>query len=129
MKLLGVGFLSLWAVLDSADGAGERGTLTGRVQDQSGATVVGAEAKATNLESGVTQTANTTEVGAYTIPCLVPGTYRIAASSRGFSPAVAENVEFHVAGGQGRFCTGGRGDHRSNRGIRDYTPSCDGLIS
>lgn len=71
---------------------GTRGTLTGTVNDQSSALVVGAEVKATNVASGVTQTATTTEAGAYTIPYVVPGTYRVAASARGFRTALADNV-------------------------------------
>src|SRR6185369_8384831 len=78
-------------------GQGERGTLNGTVTDPSGAVVVGAAVKATNVETGVETTAPTTEAGVFRLPYLPPGTYRLSVTAPGFKNALRENVELGVA--------------------------------
>lgn len=78
-------------------GQGERGTLTGTITDQAGASVPGAAVKATELSTNVETTAVSTEAGVYHMPYLPLGTYRIAVSKPGFKTAVAENVTLRVA--------------------------------
>ena len=75
-----------------------RGTLNGTVTDPSGAVVVGAAVKATNIETGVETTTPTTEAGVYRLPYLPPGTYRLVRVRRpGFKGALRENVALQVA--------------------------------
>jgi hypothetical protein len=45
--------------------------------DQSGAMVAGARIKVTNVGTGIAQTLETNTQGAYAMPFLTPGTYRI----------------------------------------------------
>jgi hypothetical protein len=60
------------------------GALGGRVTDQSGAVVPGASVVVQNLETGVKQSAETDHTGLYRFPVLMPGSYSIRASSKGF---------------------------------------------
>lgn len=69
------------------------GSLTGTVQDPTGLAVVGVEvivvSQATNREFKVT----TNEAGAFTVPSLNVGFYRIVIEATGFRRAVVENVK------------------------------------
>jgi hypothetical protein len=60
------------------------GALSGRVSDQSGAVVVGASVVVQNLATGVEQSGATNGAGLYRFPALMPGTYSITASLKGF---------------------------------------------
>ena len=60
------------------------GSLGGRVTDQSGAVVPGASIAVRNLATGVQQSAETNSAGLYRFPVLVPGSYSITASLKGF---------------------------------------------
>ncbi len=60
------------------------GSLSGRVTDQSGAVVPGASVIVENLETGVKKSAETNHAGLYRFPVLMPGSYSIRASFKGF---------------------------------------------
>jgi hypothetical protein len=60
------------------------GALSGLVRDQTGAVVSGAAVVVRNLATGVQQSAGTNSAGLYRFPVLMPGSYSIAASSKGF---------------------------------------------
>jgi hypothetical protein len=60
------------------------GVLSGRVTDRSGAIVPRASVTVRNLGTGVEQSAVTNHAGLYQFPALMPGTYSITASLRGF---------------------------------------------
>ena len=67
-----------------------RGTIQGKVLDSSGGTVAGASVVATNLATNVTNTGKTDAVGAYFLPYLVPGFYKLSASAPGARSGSAE---------------------------------------
>ena len=69
-----------------------RGTITGAVQDGTGALVPGAEVTITNKGTGVEVKAVTTSTGVYRAPYLEPGTYHVSAALKGFKTAVRDNV-------------------------------------
>ena len=69
-----------------------RGTITGTVQDGTGALVPGAEVTITNKGNGVEVKAVTTSTGVYRAPYLEPGTYHVSAALKGFKTAVRDNV-------------------------------------
>jgi hypothetical protein len=73
-----------------------RGTITGKVIDPSGAAVPKVEIEARNADTSVSTTARSDDAGVYTIPFLLPGTYRVTATAAGFKHAVREGVEVHV---------------------------------
>ncbi|MGA3193662.1 MAG: carboxypeptidase regulatory-like domain-containing protein [Terriglobales bacterium] len=60
------------------------GVLSGRISDQSGAVVPGARVVVRNLATGVQQSAETNHAGLYRFPEVMPGTYSITASRKGF---------------------------------------------
>src|SRR5208337_1432758 len=73
------------------------GTITGTVTDPSGAVIAGAKVTATRVETGVAQFTVTTSAGAYTIPSLVVGTYKVEAAAPGFKSGTAEGITLDVA--------------------------------
>jgi hypothetical protein len=60
------------------------GSLSGRVTDQTGAVVPGASVAVRNLGTGVSQSAEANRAGLYRFPALMPGSYSITASLKGF---------------------------------------------
>jgi hypothetical protein len=69
-----------------------RATLTGQITDPDGRVVAGVAVVATNVETGSTYTATTSDAGVYYIPYVVPGSYTVKASAQGFKTAVQDNV-------------------------------------
>ncbi|HEX8117097.1 MAG TPA: carboxypeptidase-like regulatory domain-containing protein, partial [Pyrinomonadaceae bacterium] len=65
-------------------GQESRATLTGTVNDPNGAAVQNATVTATNQQTGLSTTANTTGEGNYTITPLIPGRYTVAVEAQGF---------------------------------------------
>jgi hypothetical protein len=60
------------------------GALGGRVTDQSGAVALGASVVVQNLQTGVKQSTATNHTGLYRFPVIMPGTYSITTSLKGF---------------------------------------------
>jgi hypothetical protein len=80
-----------------AFGQDPRGKITGVLIDASQAAVPNAEIRATNVETGVAAVSKTNEAGNYTLPFLIPGTYRITAEAPGFKRFVREGVQVRVS--------------------------------
>jgi hypothetical protein len=87
------GFLLFFsAVLLAQFGSGIQGTIV----DPSSALVAGVLVRVTNLDTGVTREAVTSDAGIYRIPGLNPGPYKVTASKSGFTTAQEEKVELAV---------------------------------
>lgn len=69
-----------------------RGTITGRVTDAQGAIVPGAHVVATQVATGVKSEVASNGEGGYTIPFLVPGTYRVSCVLQGFKKFESRGV-------------------------------------
>jgi hypothetical protein len=69
-----------------------KGTITGTVEDTSGAVVVGATVVATNHETGQSRTATAGPSGGYFMDAMDLGTYTIAVSKDGFQTTTIEHV-------------------------------------
>jgi hypothetical protein len=65
-------------------------TLSGRIEDASGAVVSGAGLTATNLQTNQKQTATTGSDGRYRFPYLQVGSYRLSIEAQGFAPLTKE---------------------------------------
>jgi hypothetical protein len=65
-------------------GQESRGTILGRIADQSGSVIVGAKVEATNTATGVHYTSTSNGTGDYILPFLIPGDYDMIVESRGF---------------------------------------------
>jgi hypothetical protein len=61
-----------------------RGSIAGRATDVSDAVIPGVALRATNVETGVVARAVTNANGAYDLPFLLPGEYRVEAEKAGF---------------------------------------------
>ncbi|MCX6637617.1 MAG: TonB-dependent receptor [Acidobacteria bacterium] len=77
--------LPLFAQLD-------RGSLTGVVNDPTGAAVVNAKVLATHAETNTTFSTATTDTGNYTLPALAIGRYRVEVEAAGFKKTVRDNI-------------------------------------
>src|SRR5687768_13247466 len=73
-----------------------RGTISGTVMDSNKAVVPGARVTITNVAMGITNTATTNESGLYTVPYLIPGTYRVIAEAAGFKKYIREGIALQV---------------------------------
>src|SRR5262245_45309424 len=92
---LAAGILAIGST--SAAAQDSRGAITGVVRDTSKAIVPGATVSATNSEMGTTATAVTNETGAFQIPYLLAGTYRLTVELQGFKKYVRDKIEVRIA--------------------------------
>jgi hypothetical protein len=89
-----VAFLILSAAAAFAQTEGAR--ISGRVTDLTGAVIVGAECKITNIETEVSVTTTTNGDGIYVLPDLHPATYRLAIQKQGFRTILQPNLQLFV---------------------------------
>ena len=73
------------------------GTISGVVTDPTGAVVPQATVTITNIDTALTRTVTTNEMGEYVAADLPNGNYRITVKQTNFKEAVTSNVELHVA--------------------------------
>jgi hypothetical protein len=74
-----------------------RATISGHVLDPSGAVVANAKIEAVNVATNETTTATSDASGAYSIPLLRAGVYKVTATAAGFKQAVRDNVIVEAA--------------------------------
>ena len=67
-----------------------RGTLRGEVQDLSGARIAGARVVAQSTGSSLSKEGQTDERGEFRIEGLLPGTYHVVVTARGFADAASD---------------------------------------
>jgi hypothetical protein len=73
------------------------GRILGALTDPTGAAVAGATVVVTDVQRGTSRTMATDESGAYAVPDLQPGTYKIHVEARGFKSVERPNVQIEVA--------------------------------
>src|SRR5437016_93358 len=71
-------------------------TVLGTVTDPSGANVADVKIQASNLATNVNRETMSDSTGAYSLPNLPPGNYRITASKAGFQSTRLDNVALQV---------------------------------
>src|SRR5271165_5559080 len=72
-------------------------TLAGTVTDSSGAAVPGAVVTATETNTGVSRSTQTSIEGVYSLPFLNPGTYKVDISKDGFKKFTEANFQLDVS--------------------------------
>lgn len=72
------------------------GALTGIVTDNNGAVVPAAKVVLTNEKTGEARSVTTQANGSYTVPLLLPGSYRVEFSVAGFKQAVKSGLQINV---------------------------------
>ncbi len=80
----------------TAFGQSDRGTISGRITDNTGAAVPGAKVVVSNLATGAGSTVTTTGEGLYTVPALPAGTYKVKVEKTGFKAAEVNGVTLVV---------------------------------
>jgi len=80
----------------AAWGQTENARISGRVTDLTGAVIVGAQCKITNIETDVSTTTTTNEDGIYVLPDLHPATYRLTIEKQGFRTVVQPTLQLYV---------------------------------
>lgn len=81
-------FIALLALTIAAAASAQitRGGLVGTVRDASGAVVPGVTVTVTNMDTNAVRTTASDEQGAYRVPALEPGRYKITTDLSGFAP-------------------------------------------
>jgi len=74
-----------------------RGTVLGRVVDTSGAAIPNVTVKAINLATNVPVSGKSNDTGAYEIPYVLPGIYRLTAELAGFKAFYRDNIEVRLS--------------------------------
>ena len=90
MRIIAVGLLIV------AGAFAQNATLSGLIKDSSGGAVPHAAIVVTSDEMGIKHNLQSNESGYYSLPALLPGTYRIAVEASGFQTAVRENMKLEV---------------------------------
>lgn len=75
----------------------ERGNITGTVTDTTQAAVAGASVVVTNTATNQSTSVRTTDTGAYNVPNLPPGPYRLEVSLQGFKQVRREGLTLTAA--------------------------------
>lgn len=73
------------------------GAIAGTVTDATGAVIVHAKVTAIRQETGIAQSTETSNLGGYTIPHLVVGTYLVKVAVAGFAPSSISGVKLDVS--------------------------------
>lgn len=77
--------------------AGATGTILGTVTDSTGGSVPNATVAVTNVATGVSTRTKTSSAGDFTVPYLIPGTYQVTVSDKGFQKGIVNGVGLVVA--------------------------------
>ncbi|HZQ92816.1 MAG TPA: TonB-dependent receptor [Terriglobales bacterium] len=97
LRVHAVVLLALMVVFASgASAQTDSATVSGKVTDSTGAAIVGADVTATNVDTNVSISAKTNDVGLYVINGLKPGTYRLIVARDGFQSITLSRVVLNV---------------------------------
>ena len=77
-------------------GQTENARISGRVTDLTGAVIVGAQCKITNIETDVSVITTTNEDGIYVLPDLRPATYELTIQKEGFRTVIQPSLQLYV---------------------------------
>lgn len=80
----------------SVSALAQNAQVTGRVSDQTGAIVQGAQIIITNISTGISRESVSNDEGYFTIPLLKPGEYRVSVRKEGFKPLAQSGVVLQV---------------------------------
>jgi hypothetical protein len=85
------------AVLVQAQSISIYGSIVGSVTDPSGGAVPGLRVTATNVATGIANSATTTSVGFYRIDGLITGTYKVESEGPGFKKYIKDGIALSSA--------------------------------
>jgi carboxypeptidase family protein/TonB-dependent receptor-like protein len=84
--------LLLTLVFGSSARAQFQSAIEGTISDSSGARIPDVKVTLINVDTGVSQTAQTNSVGFYSFPSLGPGKYKVTVAAKGFASVTQENI-------------------------------------
>ena len=96
---ISLGLIWLWALLAPGHllfGQADQGTITGVVQDPSGAVISNANVTLTNVDVGQVLKTQTDNGGVYVFPPVRIGSYKISVSAPGFQTTTQTNVHLSI---------------------------------
>jgi outer membrane receptor protein involved in Fe transport len=101
LKSFGIHLLSVFAVIAMLASLGAAqtaatGAIAGTITDSAGAVVTDANVTATDVRTGEVRTATSSGAGAYVVPLLRPGVYRLAVVKQGFKRAELTDITVHI---------------------------------
>ncbi|MCL4784468.1 MAG: carboxypeptidase regulatory-like domain-containing protein, partial [Bryobacterales bacterium] len=73
-----------------------RGTVLGRVSDESGSVIPDAEVRITNENTGVVAAAKANASGNFVLPYLIPGTYTLSVEMTGFKKWIRPGIQVRI---------------------------------
>ena len=76
---------------------GGTGAISGAITDPTGAMVVSAQVKVTEVATGSVRTLQSNDHGLYVVTLLPPGQYTLEVTKQGFKVASSPNVQVNVA--------------------------------
>jgi hypothetical protein len=85
-------FISLTTTSIGLAQSGPTGTIIGTVTDTSGAIIPNAKVTIANVATNVSQETVTSSTGTYSVPFLIPGTYKVTVAGPGFSTGVISGI-------------------------------------
>jgi hypothetical protein len=91
--LLTVCFLLLFAIVSRAQG---NGSIAGKIADNSGAVIAGANVTVTNVLTNVSRTTISGNDGEYQFTALSPGQYKVEVNANGFKKAQQPGIQLQV---------------------------------
>jgi hypothetical protein len=89
--------LALTLLNVSTIGQSTAGRVLGTITDQSGASLAGATVVVTDTQRGTSRSLTTDATGDYSVPDLIPGTYKIHVEAKGFKSVERPSVTVEVA--------------------------------
>jgi hypothetical protein len=95
-KLWVIVFSVVLGITGRASAQNTTGSITGRLMDESGAVVAGANVTVTEIGTGATRTLMTNSAGDYTATLLKPGIYSVSAAMTGFKTEVRTGIVVQV---------------------------------
>jgi hypothetical protein len=96
MRKLGLVLLALLCVCPIVAAQTDSATISGRIVDNSGAVVLGAQVRVTNIDTNIENTTATNDEGFYLVSNLKAGRYRIIIKKDGFRQIVKTEIVLHV---------------------------------
>lgn len=93
--IISVFVLTLTAIGSSA--YDPRATISGQVIDPNKRAIAGAIVKAVNVDTNQTTKGKTTTAGQFTLPYLIPGTYNLEVTAKGFQTLKRDRLVVRVA--------------------------------
>src|SRR5213080_4696954 len=94
--ILRLSLLSLLLGFPALAQTANTGALTGEITDPNGAVVAGVQVTATNEATGEKRDMVSQDNGIYVVALLLPGSYRLEFTKRGFKAAVKSGLQINV---------------------------------